>query len=331
MKEANLKIWPEIINYQSAIVPFEKTNDQRNNDIYIDFTNCIKVDSTGLTILLVDLIKLFQKDSRAWTIAIEDSSIKDALKNLGVFNIIDQYSGKKNLFWDNSLIVKEPKPIYYKNGDLEVYSYPIYQIDFNSLTDRREALESFRRYISTNLKDIFREFDLKIHFVLAVLQEIAKNSADHTTDNAFFGLDVIIDSSKSLLKVQFAYGDLGKGIHSSIKDYINKNDANYKARAKKMALSDSYHYALKTGFTTKPDTKKNKGMGMTLIVEASTGLNLNLSVFDANSRFLINKAIENTHAELRKYIYDTGRSVGFYYYGELSCLKKDSNEKNFYI
>ena len=66
MKQTHLKIWPEIVNYQPAIIPFDKTNDQKENSVHIDFCNCNKVDSAGLTLLIVNLIKIFKKRSMLW-------------------------------------------------------------------------------------------------------------------------------------------------------------------------------------------------------------------------------------------------------------------------
>ncbi len=90
-----------------------------------------------------------------------------------------------------------------------------------------------------------------------------------------------------------------------------------KNRAKKLSLSDAYHYALSPGKTTRPNSKDNKGIGMSIIFDVARSINMNLSVFDALSRGLLSKAKDRTHVELRKVFYNTGNDVGFYYYGEL--------------
>jgi hypothetical protein len=337
MKSTHIKVWPELANYQPAIIPFDKTNDLKENSIDLDFTNCLVVDSAGATLLLIDLLKLFKRgNKRRWSIVFPNDLIKSYLSKLGFVKIVDKYSGDYELslnhHFDDSLFSSTVEPIHIIIGKDEIYSFPIFELDFSSSNDRRDALEVFRKTISNRIKPYFREFNLKTHFLLAIIQELAKNSADHTLENAFFGLDVRTDNARSCLKVQFAYGDLGDGIHKNIKEFISKNDKDYELRVPKMGLSDSYQYALKTGFTTKTNTR-NKGMGMTLILETIKALNMNLSVFDANSRALLNKikSIEDvSHSEIRKIVYDTGRKVGFYYYGELNS-KKLENEKYFHL
>ena len=328
MKSTHIKVWPELINYQPAIIPFDKTNDSKENSIELDFTNCLSVDSSGLTLLTIDLLKLFKKgNKRKWSIAFVNDTVKTYLTKLGFIAIVDKYSGDYDLsfnsHFDETLFAINNKPVYIVEGTDEIYSFPIYEIDFSSYNDRRDAIEKFRKTVSDRLRPFFEEFNLKTHFILAIAQELAKNSADHTTENAFFGLDIRTGFNRSDLKVQLTYGDLGDGIHKSIKEFITKHDRDYELRVPKMGLSDSYQYALKTGFTTKTNTR-NKGMGMTLILETTKALNMSFSVFDANSRALLSrlKSIEEiSHAEIRKIVYDTGRKVGFYYYGELTSKK----------
>ena len=75
-------------------------------------------------------------------------------------------------------------------------------------------------------------------------------------------------------------------------------------RVLRWGFSDAYHYALKLGFTTKPNNADNKGIGMSLIVEGGNGINMELSVFDAFSRGLLSSLITKaTHKELRKFFY----------------------------
>ncbi|MNW20430.1 hypothetical protein D3C71_2208290 [compost metagenome] len=55
---------------------------------------------------------------------------------------------------------------------------------------------------------------------------------------------------------------------------------------------------------------------MSMIKDGCHYLNMDLSIWDARSMLLIPEKI--THTELRKNAYDTGNSVGFYYYGTLN-------------
>jgi len=91
----------------------------------------------------------------------------------------------------------------------------------------------------------------------------------------------------------------------------------FKEKEKHLALTDSYHYALQVGTTTKPNSKMNKGIGMSTIFNLSKQIEFNLSVYDAESRGFLSYAVTNSHVELRKIFYNIGFKVGFYYYGEI--------------
>ena len=91
-----------------------------------------------------------------------------------------------------------------------------------------------------------------------------------------------------------------------------------------MSFSDAYHFALTRGFTTKPNNKNNKGLGMTIIREGSQGINMNISMFDAFSRCLLSSISKITHKELRKYFFPftKDQTQPFYYYGVIMGEKR---------
>jgi hypothetical protein len=149
-----------------------------------------------------------------------------------------------------------------------------------------------------------------------MLTEMAKNSADHTPDNAYFGLDIVEKNSTFGLK--FSFGDLGIGVNQSIRNFI-KEDSAFNEKEKHLALTDAYHYALQIGNTTKRNSL-NKGIGMASIYELSRQMCFTLSVYDANSRGLLSCANNITHTELRKVFFDVGFKVGFHYHGEINFI-----------
>ncbi|MBL0151945.1 MAG: hypothetical protein IPP93_00015 [Chitinophagaceae bacterium] len=165
------------------------------------------------------------------------------------------------------------------------------------------------------LKEFYPLYKLKVNIkFIQILHEIAKNSADHTEQNAFFGLDINIKDEN--LVVKFSLGDLGVGINQNVRSVL-KDDESYKLKDKHLAVTDSYNYALSMGFTSKPYSMVNRGIGMSTIFDLSKQINMKLSVFDAKSRGLLSNAKNISHVELRKVFYNVGFSVGFYYYGEL--------------
>ena len=56
MKDIIIKIWPQIINYIPALIPIQNI-EKRDNSIFLDFTNCTEVNSSGLNIFLIQLLK----------------------------------------------------------------------------------------------------------------------------------------------------------------------------------------------------------------------------------------------------------------------------------
>ena len=61
MKKLHLKIWPQIEGLLPVILPWQNI-DIKENNIFIDFTNCDSVYSSSLTILLIRLIKLIKNE-----------------------------------------------------------------------------------------------------------------------------------------------------------------------------------------------------------------------------------------------------------------------------
>ena len=191
--------------------------------------------------------------------------------------------------------------------------------------NRRKALISFKEWLNENLKPYYKNYDFNLPQVILVINEIAKNSADHTDDNAFLGLDIFFNDKEKFIKICFSIGDIGKGINQNIKDNLPEN---MKERLKYWDLTQMYRVALKRGFTTKQNFHENKGMGMSIILDGAKGIELDLSVFDAKSRGVLSNIHSLSHSEIRKNFFYIGNFVGFYYYGELKA-KKIKNEKNF--
>ena len=176
-----------------------------------------------------------------------------------------------------------------------------------------ETLSSFSKMSNVNICQF-----------IVVLTEMIKNSADHTDNEAFFGLDVVQENKK--VAIHFVFGDMGLGIKKNIQTYLATSVLK-KKRASHLSFSDAYHFALTQGCTTKPKSENNKGLGMTLIREGSQGANIDISMFDAYSRCLLSAITKITHEELRKFFYPftKDQTQPFYYYG---VVVGEKNEKN---
>jgi hypothetical protein len=262
----------------------------------------------------MNLIKLVNNTENRWDgVPPNNPAIHYEFQRLNFYAILLKNIPNQTLFWQDFQMTFMD-PFHHMSNGLPTTSYPIYELDFLSVSNRREKVDEFKKVLIKQLFFLKTEYDFELSILIQILVEIAKNSADHTEENAYFGLDIVEHREKLVLK--FSFGDLGKGINNQIREFI-KNDVSFKDKAKHLALTDSYQYALRVGVSTKYNSGINKGIGMSTIFNLSKQIELKLSVFDAESRGLLTKAIEATHTELRKIFYHIGFKVGFYYFGEI--------------
>lgn len=318
MRRIQIKIWPEVDEQYPAIISLERIDRSKTNPIDIDLTNSYKISSSGLTILLANLIKITEDlHNRQWEILFpRDRAINQTISDLNFYSLLVKRVPNQNLFWHQELnrqlnihaIISDAQPQFQQK------TYPIYEINFKSHTnDRRKAVDAFKAFLIDELYFLQLQYDFDLSTFIQVLVEMAKNSADHTEANAYFGLDIINTSTK--IKIKFAFADLGMGLNQAIRKFI-KEDMKFTEKEKHLAITDSYHWALQVGTTTRPNSGLNKGIGMATIFSLCKQLNFVLSVFDAESRGLLSSAESTSHVELRKVFYAIGYKVGFYYYGE---------------
>jgi len=321
MKDINIKVWPELIGYLPALIPLPKI-EEKENGLYLDFSNCNKINSSGLNIFLIHLLKYVKFDgvNRGWhSDELHSLDIIEQVDKFNFFKILNLYCPNISLFnaelaASSSAILEENLPI----SSEQMISFPIYMINLKAYTNRRKALEYLKEWLYNKLETYYLEYDFILPQLASVITEIAKNSADHTDDNAFIGLDIVNNNIDSI-KICFSIGDLGVGINQNIKDHLPNNVS--ESRYKFWDLTQTYREALSRGFTTKEESKENKGLGMSLILDGAKGIKLILSVFDAKSRGLLNNITSTTHSDIRKNFFNTGKDVGFYYYGELIATK----------
>ncbi|MBI9082975.1 MAG: hypothetical protein JEZ11_05210 [Desulfobacterales bacterium] len=321
MKDLIIKVWPEIQGYLPAILPWQNIKEKKQS-IFIDFTNCVSVDSSGLALLLIRCIKLIESDKKKRKWKSHDINMNDAFRkviDLNFFNILNEYNPSEMLFVD-----KEFKK-YHNNVvvsvdefGIETISIPIHCINFKKHLRRRDGLKDFREWIRDNLDRYATDYNINLNQIMLILNEIAKNTADHTLGDGFIGLDIKTDRSKEIIKIEFAIGDLGVGINNNIKDTLPDN------MIKRFAfwdLTQTYLFALKEYATTKTDSNFNKGIGMNIITSGAKNVGLELSVFDAKSRGLLNEIKKLSHKNVRENFFNIGRPVGFYYFGKIKANK----------
>ena len=317
MKDIQIKIWPEIEGVIPSIIPWQNILE-KSNELFLDFTDCVSVHSSSLTQLLIKCIKIIESDNftRRWKSHEKriHSTFSKVIK-LNFFNILDNYSPVESLFRNKSFSNYNERPlIEFDEFGNKVTSFPIYCIDFNSETNRRDSLTRFRLWLRDSLYTYFESYDFNLSQLILILNEIAKNTADHTNGNGFIGIDIKNSNDGNLLKLSFTIGDLGIGINRNIKEQLPIEQIK---RYRYWDLTQTYMFALRDYSTTKKNSRFNKGLGMSIITNGSKKIGINLSVYDAKSRGVITRIKNLSHANVRENFFNIGRPVGFYYFGEL--------------
>lgn len=325
-KDINIKIWPDIYDYMPAMWPLPAMEKySQENNINIDMQNIRNATSSGLSLLLINIINCIHSSKQYRRTQITpplDTFVFDHIKELNFFDILQQFCDP-DLFWPSSITSSDNQKI----TNSGTHSFPLYHLNFKKqFSNRRETVVDFVDWICRKFELLEGRFPIYINHLMRIFQEMAKNSADHTHSDAFCGLDFCFSENGDQVVAKFGFGDLGIGVNRVIAKFL-RSDPNFSAKDKHLSLSDAYHYAFRPGITSRPDSGENRGLGMSMIFDIAKEYGIRLSVFDANSCGVITSAQNTSHAELRKVFYNSGRNVGFYYYGELE-LKQNLNEDN---
>lgn len=305
-----IKIWSLGDDFSSALIPYDTKRVNLKNPVYIDFENVKKISSSGVTIITSKLIKLISKyPSTTWIPYFgknesQNYMVKDFLSTIGVMQIFDEEIKNKDLFFSNETEIRD-----FDNPKLPQKSLPIYRIRNSDCHDRNNV-EDLIFWIDNNLGTLLSETNFRIEVFARMIREMAKNSYDHTKNDAFLGIDIYRRANNSSC-LKFALFDLGEGIHKNIKKYcksIGEKDTD------KYGLSTTYYKAFSKGLSSGKN-KHNRGIGMSIIHECSSVLDFDLCIFDANSMAVVPPTI--TSNSIRDSFCDTKRQVGFGYYGEI--------------
>ena len=219
-------------------------------------------------------IKVIVKNSNAGLMQdCADLNFFNLIKDCLTEELQHEYCGKRQI-----------NPIESDYFFVNAISYPIFRFNFaDQKLDRRNALQTFSKFWCPIFKKLSEKYNFKWNQFLSIIYEIAKNSADHTDNNAYMGVDII--TSKNSVKICVLIGDLGPGIYIGIRNFQLMYEPNRKGKTN---FSEAYRYALKKGFTTKKgDKSRNKGLGMPFIVNNSIAIGVRTSIVDAKSRLIL--------------------------------------------
>lgn len=314
MKPTKVKAWPELIDYLPSLPALRETRMEGGAGkapVDVDFGSVRSVSSTGLTMFLLRLLRLLG-DRNAAGIKMDCApDIKEKLEKLGAVQLLGAMAGNIQSELGLASAGSRSAPTHAEPH----FSLPVYRLCFEAGTDRRKVVNRFLPWLATQLEPLENVFEFESNGLVMLLNEIAKNAADHAATDAMFGFDVM-PSTQNTSRLTFAFGDLGIGIKRHIEEHL---PSEIKSRQPHMSLYEAYRLAIKPGYSSNPDTTLNKGHGMSIIITCAIDLSLHLSVFDASSRGLLNsleRLDQPTHSGLRRIFHHVGREVGFCYYGE---------------
>jgi len=105
LKDINIKVWPEVTGYLPSLIPLPAIEDRENN-IFLDFSNCNNFNSSGLNIFLIQLLKYALVDNvqRSWHS--DEFSQVPVIKEIAKYNffkIFNSYCPNISLFNNENL------------------------------------------------------------------------------------------------------------------------------------------------------------------------------------------------------------------------------------
>jgi hypothetical protein len=319
-KPIRLKIWPELISYNPLLFRLP-AKASRKNTLLVDFSRCKEIDTPALALLLVRILRIIHLSDDQTPVLIEppiQKQLENHLWDLNFQQVIAQHNAAirakpqhPDLF--ERPICTAPRSVAVGNDPHLGVMYPLHFLNMTGSADRRQEVKALEDW----LVEIFSHLSCRknLNQLVIILREMAKNTADHTSGIAALGIEKRLQANGNQV-LKFSYSDTGPGIHQSLWSQW-ADDAKIK-RLRHQGVAESYRMALKEGFSTKSGNGINLGLGMSLIMQGSIRLGVDLSVFDADSRGLLTNLRETTHSEIRKNFFHLSTNMGFAYHGVLS-------------
>jgi ABC-type transporter Mla MlaB component len=186
-----IKIWPNLSDISQAIIPYSDSKINFDKIVHIDMSNILDINSSGVTLTLLKLAKLIKQNKHTrWSIIEPNVAIKSFIESVGFNNILSERIGNKDMFWTIKDVNQTSSFEQVNQQGLITHSFPIYYLN-HTKNEHRISVEDFIDWVLLVLEDYSITYNFHLHIFLKLLKEIAKNSEDHTSDNAFFGMDLI--------------------------------------------------------------------------------------------------------------------------------------------
>jgi hypothetical protein len=207
VKPLQFKIWPEVTGYLPFLGRFQSQSGN-SSQLVLDFSGCKRINSCGLTAVLLKAIYAARQQSLsiAWQAEGQrELSIFPTLRGLDFVRLLEPYV-ERTLFDevpDN--VARECTALsQFQFGGREIISFPILHLGLgDDKSDRRGPLRLFKKILIERLTPFESKFAFKLNQFLMILNEIAKNSADHTVADAYFGMDIEISPRNEEARLSF--------------------------------------------------------------------------------------------------------------------------------
>lgn len=277
MKPAVITLWP----HQRSYLPLLKAFDPRwakNKQVILDTALVRQLSPIGLA-FTIGALRTFLGAAKPQLKLRAQASILSELKRLGFTQALSSHFEvdlEDDLFAGVAALPLIPND--------EITEFPaIIEIAFpTNHSARRNCIDS----LLTRARDVLiRELHLnpkKIGNFLYILQELMKNTADHSQSDALLAFESVRTCTNTT--INFAYVEYGEGIKKNVERYINSLPANSEmaARAGSRHITEIYRLAFQSGFTTKKTTV-NLGKGLHRIASYIKTMGIDMQVFDGSS------------------------------------------------
>lgn len=310
-------------NFWPAIYP-RNVNKKTTNPVIIDFSACQAISSHGCCLLLQRLLRLKQVYDIPRSLNTVPSNLRPAVNAIGFFALLPDAGARTGrsmldqLSFDLSQNPENSIKASSKTASETRISFPIKKIPLSQYQQRRVAVDQFIEHLVREMDPIDNEYETYLPDFIQIIWEIARNAADHADGDAYFGLDIDQGENGSILR--FALTDQGPGIFKTVSKYqLEKHGVE---RYRKRGLCESYNLAVQLGYTTKPRSGINHGLGLNQICEGSRQIGMSLTILDAQSIGSVERLSSMTVRALRSQFRDVGVKIGFAYTGILPLKKR---------
>ena len=100
MKNINLKAWPELTAFYPSFIRIERAS-MSMHPLFLDFTGCREISSTGLTVWLLRILNFVQQSPRRreYTTELFDNNLLlSGVRQLSFFKHLNNHLNRNDMF-----------------------------------------------------------------------------------------------------------------------------------------------------------------------------------------------------------------------------------------